>query len=132
MAASRLRAGNERGMTLIEVMVALAVLAIALLAVVQSVTESTRIVGGLRERTFASWIANNIIVELQVNRTWSTDTVEDEREFAGREWPYTVNIENTQFDAVRQVEVTVYSPEDPEARVSSMRALLTDPAVVTR
>ncbi len=119
-------------MTLVEVMVALAILAIALVAVVQSVTESAHTIGSLRDRTLGGWIADNVIVELQVGGAWATGTEEETREFANREWPYTVTIEETQFNAVRRVEVTVHSPESPAQAVASMRALLTNPALVTR
>jgi general secretion pathway protein I len=119
-------------MTLVEVMVALAVLAIALVAVVQSVAHSTHTIGGLRDRTLAAWLADNIIVELQVSGAWEIGTETDTREFARRTWPYSVTIQETQFEAVRRVDVTVFAPQSPEDTVISMRALLTNPALVTR
>ena len=52
------------GFTLLEVLVALAVLAIAMGAVIGATTQSVNTVGVLRDRTFATWVALNKVNEL--------------------------------------------------------------------
>lgn len=114
-------------MTLLEVMVALAVLAIALAAVVEAVGESTANLSRIRDRTFATWIADNVMAELRIGEAWATGTEEETRPYAGREWPLRVTIEDTQFPDVRRVEVEVLLPEDPEQVAGRMRGLLVNP-----
>lgn len=51
------------GFSLIEVLVALAVVAVALVAVVSSVSGQIKIVERTRERSFAGWVASNVFNE---------------------------------------------------------------------
>lgn len=53
---------KQAGMTLIEVMVALAVFALAGLAVMQATLQQTRQLGRMEEKTLAGWLADNQLV----------------------------------------------------------------------
>ena len=52
---------KSRGFTLIEVMVALVVAALALVAVMASISQMIDAGTAMRDRTYASWIAQNKI-----------------------------------------------------------------------
>ena len=54
---------KQRGFTLLEVMVALAILALTLGAMIQAGGASARNVAMLRDRTLASWVALNKVNE---------------------------------------------------------------------
>lgn len=57
---------DERGFTLLEVLVALAILAIALGALIKAGSTNTANAVYLRDKTFAHWVALNTITEMQV------------------------------------------------------------------
>lgn len=58
---------KSRGFTLLEVMVALAILAIALAASVRSVGEQARARDLLRDDSYARWVAANLIAETRIS-----------------------------------------------------------------
>lgn len=120
---------GSRGFTLVEVLVALSVLAIALAAAVQAATVTAESASDLRERTFAHWIADNQLTEMQAGGAWSTGRSTDERAFAGREWPLTIVVEETQFEHVRRVRVSVAAPDDKEQVITTVQGVLRNPEI---
>ena len=56
---------SSRGFTLVEVMVALAIVALSLTAMAASMNTMIDNASTMRERTYASWIAQNKIAELR-------------------------------------------------------------------
>lgn len=76
-----------RGMTLLEVMLALVILAGAGLAVMKSASESLNNQAYLQDKTMALWVASNYLVDLKLQKKWpSTSWQSDTEEFAGRTW----------------------------------------------
>ncbi len=108
-----------RGFTLIEVMVALAVLAIALGAAIQAVSAQVSSADHLRGRTFAHWVAMNQIAEIQVmNRFPPVGRERGEEEMAGHRWHWTRIVSDPGIPGVRQVIVEVRrraGQDDPDA-----------------
>lgn len=120
--------GSARGFTLIEVLVALFVFAVAMTALIQAGTQRADNLGYLRDRTLASWIASDRVtaLSLETDRV-GTGTRDGEVEMAGRTWHWRAEIEDTADDAVRRAEVAVRLDPDgePLARVTGY---LGDPA----
>jgi general secretion pathway protein I len=81
----KLRRG--RGFTLIEVLVALAIVAIGMAAVLSTITSSARTVLYMRDKTLANWVALNHIAEQrlqpQMPQLGNTDGDVD---YAGQKW----------------------------------------------
>lgn len=108
---------EPRGFTLIEVLVALAIISIALLASLRVAGAGTNSVGELRARLLAGWVAENILAEQRARAVWlplgSQRGVVRQGgiEFGWRE--DVVATPNTQF---RRVDVRVF-PAGEETRI---------------
>ncbi|TEW53942.1 type II secretion system protein GspI [Psychromonas sp. RZ22] len=78
---------RKRGMTLLEVMLALVILASAGLAVMQAASQALNNQSYLQQKTFAMWIASNRLAELKLQKRWpSSSWSSAEVEFAGAKW----------------------------------------------
>jgi general secretion pathway protein I len=107
-----------RGFTLVEVLVALTVVALGLTALMVAVSGTARTSGYLRDKTIGQWIAMNRLtqVRLTVNRLGDTgDTAEIE--FANRKWHYDTRYFDTSFPSMKRVVVRVY-PGDAKTKGS--------------
>src|SRR6185295_15710299 len=92
----------ERGFTLIEVVVALAIVAIGMLAVFKTIGDSVNNVEALRDRSFAGWIADNRITEIRLSgQLPSVEETAGEVEFAGRQWHWVTKVSQTQVQGMR-------------------------------
>ncbi len=109
--------GNrQRGFTLLEVIVALAVIAFALSAAVSAVSGNTRNAAGLQQRTYAHWVAMNQMAELHASRQWpSTRTTRGSSLMARHEWYWSMQVSTTPDKNVRRVDITVRVEEDDES-----------------
>jgi general secretion pathway protein I len=61
---------KRSGFTLIEVLVALAIIAIALMSALRAAGQGTSNVGELRSRLLAGWVAENLLAEHRARRDW--------------------------------------------------------------
>ncbi|HLA75555.1 MAG TPA: type II secretion system minor pseudopilin GspI [Gammaproteobacteria bacterium] len=99
---------RHAGFTLLEVMVALAVLAIALAALVKGVSANVDNSAYLRDRTLAHWVAMNKIAEAQVRHDWpAVGSSEGTALMAVREWHWKIIIAATADPNVRRMDVEV-------------------------
>jgi len=88
-----MRRPDERGFTLVEVVVALAIVAIGMLAVFKTIGDTTHNVTELRDRSFAAWIADNRITEIRISGEMpSVEQTAGEVEFAGRRWHWITKV----------------------------------------
>jgi len=97
-----------RGFTLLEVIVALAVLAITLAAVIKTTAENAENVRYLRDRTLAHWVAMNVLTDMQVRKAWpSIGKQEGSEMMAGREWFWIMHTSNTLDEELRRLMIEV-------------------------
>lgn len=61
---------QQHGFTLIEVMVALAILAVVAVAASQASMGYLKIVEGMKSRTYAQFVAQNAAAKLRINQDW--------------------------------------------------------------
>jgi len=118
-----------KGFTLLEVLIALSVLAIALGAIIQSVAATTNNVGYLRDRTLAHWVAMNKVTELQVGTNdWpALGNTDGTYELANYEWYWKVSVVEAGLKDIRRLEVEVRRDRDGKQALSSLIALVGKP-----
>ena len=102
--------GRSRGFTLVEVMVALLIVAIGLSALMITVSSTARTSGFLRDKTVAQWIALNRLTEVRLNlNKFAANTDTGEVNFANRTWHYDTRYFDTSVATMKRVVVRVYA-----------------------
>lgn len=106
------RACVERGFTLAEVLVAVAVLAIALTAVMRVTAQSAGTAADVRDRVQGLWVAEDRLALKQMRRDFPPpDTRQGETEWFGRDWRWTDKVQTTLVGGVRRIEIEVRATE---------------------
>ena len=101
---------RSRGFTLIEVLVALMVVAIGLAALMVAVSSTARTSGYLRDKTLAQWIALNRLSEVRLNvNKFGANTDTGEIYFANRTWHYDTRYFDTSIASMKRIVVRVYA-----------------------
>jgi general secretion pathway protein I len=117
-----------KGFTLLEILIALAILAIALSSIIAAASNQSANVAYLRDKTLAHWVAMNQITELQVANKWpDTGTKKGDEEMGLLKWHWEREISKTPDDRVRQVEIRVYRNKDDENSVTRLVSFLSQP-----
>jgi general secretion pathway protein I len=99
----------SRGFTLVEVLVALVIVAMGLTALMVAVTGTARTSGHLRDKSLAQWIALNRLTEIRLNTVkFGQNTDVGEVEFGGRKWHYDTRYFDTSIGTMKRVVVRVY------------------------
>ena len=102
---------GARAFTLVEVLVALAILAVALAAGMRAVAQSADGAASLRLRTLALWVAQNRLAQAQLADPWpARGVVEGDETQAGTRLAWHETVSDTPNPALRRVEITVSEP----------------------
>jgi general secretion pathway protein I len=100
----------SRGFTLIEVLVALMIVAMGLAALMIAVSGTARTSGYLRDKTLAQWMALNRLTEVRLNlNKFGQNTDTGEINFANRTWHYDTRYFDTSIATMKRVVVRVYA-----------------------
>jgi general secretion pathway protein I len=111
------RCSKPAGFTLIEVLVALAIVSIALLAALRAAGQGTTNVGELRARLLAGWVAENLLAEHRARGDWLPIGIRrgKERE-GGIEFAWREEVIATPNAAFRRIDLFVFAaPEESRA-----------------
>jgi general secretion pathway protein I len=118
------------GFTLLEVLIALTVLALSMGAVIKAAADYTNNQSYLRDRTMAMWVARNVLVQFQVEQQWpNVGERKGTRDMANREWRWLAVISQTDEAELRRLDVKVFhiDSEDDESPLSVLSGFLVQP-----
>lgn len=98
---------KQTGFTLVEVMVALAIIGIALGATVQAVSVANNNAANLSQQTLARWVAMNQIVRVQMSGEFpNIGKTSGTEEMANATWHWQVEVMKTQDTQLRQLQAS--------------------------
>ena len=119
----------NRGFTLLEVLVALTIIALSLGALISTTGSQANSAGYLKQKTIAHWIAMNEITQLQIENAFpGKGDTDGSSVMAGKEWYWTRTIKETEDEDSRQVEFRIYRDEDREYGLTRLVGYLSRPA----
>lgn len=123
MTCAESRPPSSRGFTLLEVLVALAIVTLALAALVRAGGQAGDVTGRMERKTLAHWVAMNQLDQLQATRSWPAPGEQSGLiAMAGENWQWRRRVVATQDPQVRRVELTV--GRDGEPRLAEVTGFL--------
>lgn len=125
-----MNSGARSGFTLIEVLVALAVVALALLGLTRTAALQVNDFDALRERTLAGWVASNVLTETRLASSLPATGQSDGRvEFAAHAWRWTRDVSATPDPEIRRIEIRVFAGDagDASASISGFAGAVVQP-----
>ena len=106
---------RHRGFTLIEVLVALAVVTLGMAALLGTLNSAAGTAGYLQDKTLAEWIALNQVSKVRLSsQAPSKGDSDGEIDYAGRKWKWSQNIDDGSIPGVLFIVVKV-RPSDVAA-----------------
>ena len=119
------RKAKQSAFTLLEVMLAMAVFAIAGVALLGVADNNYRHISHLEEQMFATWVASNQLVEVTLDKTWPPkNNRKGKVEMAGRTWYWQQKVIKTNNKELRSIIMEVRLNEDAELVTASLMAFL--------
>jgi general secretion pathway protein I len=119
------RPAPQRGFTLLEVLVALVIVALGLIAAFGQVNQTLTTASRLRDKTIAHWVAMNEMTRLRLLGEFpAVGDRSDEVDMARTTWRYTIKVVKTEMAAFRRVDISVSFADRPDAVVTTLSGLL--------
>jgi len=98
----------QRGFTLIEVLVALVIVALGMSALLETLGSAADTSTWLRDKTFAQWIGLNQLETLRLSGTMPTaGTTDGELDYAGRHWRWRQVVSDLGMPGIFRIDVQV-------------------------
>jgi general secretion pathway protein I len=109
------RVRHRAGFTLVEILVALAIVAVALAAGMRAVAQASDGATLLKQRTLALWVAQNRLAAAQLARAWpAIGTRDGDAVEAGARFAWHEHVAGTPNPSFRRIEITVADPAQPD------------------
>ncbi len=108
------------GMTLIEVLVALVIIAVALSAAIRSVNASIVNTDYLKEKSFAHWVVMNEVAEQQLKEFSTASNEWAQVEMAERTWYINTKVITTDTKSLLRIETRVYKDRNDSSALASI------------
>jgi general secretion pathway protein I len=117
----KLPAKLSKGFTLIEVMLAMAIFAIAGIALLSAADNNFRNLSHLENKILANWIASNQLVEISLDPKWPPkNNKKGTVEMASRDWFWTQKVIKTGDKNMRSVVIEIRLLEDEKLALTSV------------
>jgi general secretion pathway protein I len=109
---------KSKGFTLLEVMVALAIFAVAAVALTKVAMQYTQSTSNAILRTKAQFVAMNEIAMMEINQEWLQGTQSKQATSQGETWQIDKSAESTVSPNVQKIDVQVslYDPDKGKVR----------------
>ena len=121
--------GRSRGFTIVEVMVALAIIALSLTAIAAKMSRMIDTSNSMRERTYASWIAQNKITELRLaNVIPEVSTSSGDIDYANQTWRWRAVVSESGIENLFRVDVEVLYA-DGDAVIRKVTGFIGEPVI---
>ena len=117
-----------RGFTLLEMLVALTVLAIALLAALRASSAGVQNTVEIRNRLLAGWVAQNRVAEHLARRDWlPVGVVQGDESQGGVRFRWEEKIVGTPNFQFRRIEIRVSTEQEPDLTLGSLTGFMVKP-----
>lgn len=111
----------SQGFTLIEVMLAMSIFAIAGVALVSSSNTHFTNLSHLENKMMANWVASNQLVEATLDKSWPPkNNKKGKVELAGREWFWLQKVAKTNDKNMSAVTIEVRTDQTQKSSLSSL------------
>ena len=118
----------QQGFTLLEVMVALSIFALAGTAILKTASEHLSSIGQIESITFANWVASNRLNQLQLETAWPPkNNVKGNMEMADRTWYWRQTVTKTNDNDLRSVTIFVGEDETYNDSLTSVTTFVAKP-----
>jgi len=124
----RNRHRKQTGFTLIEVLVALAIVSIALLAALRAAAQGTAHADALRARLLAGWVAENLLAEHRARIDWpAVGILRGTTSEGGSTFSWREEIIATPNQDFRRIDIYVTDPADTSLALAHATGFLVNP-----
>lgn len=121
---------QQSGFTLIEILVAMTIIAVGCGALVASAAASTWRADYLREREFGRWVASNALTELQSVPAWPANgTTNKEVDMGNTTWYVRTRTQAVGDPDLRRVDVEVRLDKDADNYTYTVTGMVGNPAI---
>jgi len=119
---------RARGFTLLEVLIALLILSLSLVALIRAAGLQAQALNHHRDSTLAQWVAANVVAELRAQGAPPVGRQQGEMRMGPQRWRWQAETSDTDVERVRRMEITVFaagedslagSEGDPVARLTA-------------
>ncbi len=109
---------HQKGLTLIEVLIALAIIGIALTAIIKATSENIRATTYLQDKTISMWVGEYVLNQARVGLLHFPEAPEQMKSstnMLGRDWFWQASQEQTPNRRIKKIKVKLFKSDQEEA-----------------
>ncbi|CAM2874760.1 type II secretion system minor pseudopilin GspI [Vibrio rarus] len=118
----RIKGKPAKGMTLLEVLIALAIFATASISVVRAVSQHINSISYLEQKTFAGMVADNQMALMMLAKEPPKTLKKGNSELAGYQWYWSIKPVATGNDYLRAIDISVSLNEGLDNPIVTVRS----------